>query len=513
MVGFVRERAPDLAEGAPPAEPAPGAEAGTATRDGAARPSEEARFPRRIPVPVVRPALEHCVPTGVSLEVGRRVVVMPDQAGIGEALVSRLEKLGVEVLRADGGRDDGEFERQIESWTQEGPVHGVYWLAALDAEAPLAELEPDAWREGLRRRVKLLAIAMRCLGEQIGPEGTFLVAGSRLGGRHGYDAAGATSAMGGAVTGFVKALAREREDALVKAVDFPPSRKTAAIAETLIEETLRDPGAVEVGHAEDLRWSVGLERARRPSGDPDRALGPETVFCVTGAAGSIVAAITADLAKASQGTFHLLDLVPEPDPADPDLDRFGSDREGLKRELAERIKAAGRASHAEAGGAGDGADRARQAALDAIEAIREAGGEAHWHQLDLTDADQVSAAIASALEQSGRIDVLIHCAGLEVSHFLPDKPQSEFDLVFDVKADGWFNLLKRPRRLPSPAQPSSSARSPGGSETPARPTTPPPTTCSARASRACAAAACGAWRSTGPPGRRSVWRAAARSRR
>ena len=86
-------------------------------------------------------------------------------------------------------------------------------------------------------------------------------------------------------------------------------------------------------------------------------------------------------------------------------------------------------------------ERAR-AALEAIEAIREAGGEAHWHQLDLTDASQVSAAIASALEQSGRIDVLIHCAGLEISHFLPDKPQSEFDLVFDVKADGWFNLIK-----------------------------------------------------------------------
>ena len=435
VVAFVRERAPDLAEGAPPAE------AGTATRDGAARPSEEARFPRRIPVPVVRPALEHCVPTGVSLEVGRRVVVMPDQAGIGEALVSRLEKLGVEVLRADGGRDDGEFERQIESWTQEGPVHGVYWLAALDAEAPLAELEPDAWREGLRRRVKLLAIAMRCLGEQIGPEGTFLVAGSRLGGRHGYDAAGATSAMGGAVTGFVKALAREREDALVKAVDFPPSRKTAAIAETLIEETLRDPGAVEVGHAEDLRWSVGLEE-RAAEGDPDRALGPETVFCVTGAAGSIVAAITADLAKASQGTFHLLDLVPEPDRSDPDLDRFGSDPEGLKRELAERIKERGERPTPKLVEREMSRIERTRSALDAIEAIREAGGEAHWHQLDLTSSDQVSAAIAAALEQSERIDVLIHCAGLEVSHFLPDKPQSEFDLVFDVKADGWFNLIK-----------------------------------------------------------------------
>ena len=48
------------------------------------------------------------------------------------------------------------------------------------------------------------------------------------------------------------------------------------------------------------------------------------------------------------GTFHLLDLVPEPDPADPDLERFASDRDGLKRELAERIKRARRAADAEA---------------------------------------------------------------------------------------------------------------------------------------------------------------------
>ena len=94
--------------------------------------------------------------------------------------------------------------------------------------------------------------------------GTFLVSATRLGGRHGYDAAGATSVMGGAVTGFTKALARERADALVKAVDFAPSRKTAALADMLIEETLRDPGAVEIGHADDLRWTVGL--VERPAG-------------------------------------------------------------------------------------------------------------------------------------------------------------------------------------------------------------------------------------------------------
>ena len=43
--------------------------------------------------------------------------------------------------------------------------------------------------------------------------------------------------------------------------------------------------------------------------------------------------------------------------------------------------------------------------------------------------------------QHGRIDVLIHAAGIEISHLLPNKEAREFDLVFDVKADGWFNLL------------------------------------------------------------------------
>ncbi len=433
VVAFVRERS-----GLPEEEPAPVARDEGAPGTAAPEVGEPKRFPRRVPVPVVRPALEHCVPTGVSLDSGKRVIVMPDTGGVATALEKKLRKLGVEVLIADPHGDD--VESQIQAWTAEAAVNGVYWLPAMDAEPPPAELDLEAWAEGLRVRVKLLARAMRELADQIEDDATFLVAGTRLGGRHGYDDAGATSAMGGAVTGFVKSLARERPEALVKAVDFPPSRKTAALAHILIEETLRDPGVVEVGHADGLRWAVGLvERPAEP--DPARALEMETVFCVTGAAGSIVSAITADLAAASGGTFHLLDLVEEPDPGDPDLAKFVSDREGLKRELAGRIKARGeRPTPKSVERELSKVERAR-AALDALEAIRAAGGKSYWHQADLTDPEQVSAAIKDVLRDSGRVDALIHCAGLEVSHFLPDKPQSEFDLVFDVKVNGWFNLL------------------------------------------------------------------------
>ncbi|MGZ5359289.1 MAG: beta-ketoacyl synthase N-terminal-like domain-containing protein, partial [Solirubrobacterales bacterium] len=338
VAGFVRERA-----GGGAAPGAPGEEA--MTGPGAAEAAAEAApgdgaFPRRVPVPVVRPPLDRCAPTGVELGAGSRVVLMPDRGGVGAALAKRLAKLGVEVLEIEGAPGAEELEARLAEWTAAGPVQGVYWLPALDDEGPLGSLDPSGWHEGLRVRVKLLATTMRALAEQVSAPGTFLVSATRLGGRHGYEAEGAMSAMGGGVAGFTKALAREREQALVKAVDFPPSRKTTALADLLLEETLRDPGAVEVGHAQELRWTVGLaEREAEP--DPARELGSETTFVVTGAAGSIVSAITADLAAASGGTFHLLDLVPEPDPGDPDLERFDSDREQLKRDLAERIKERG----------------------------------------------------------------------------------------------------------------------------------------------------------------------------
>ena len=73
--------------------------------------------------------------------------------------------------------------------------------------------------------------------------------------------------------------------------------------------------------------------------------------------------------------------------------------------------------------------------------MRTAGGTAHYFSVNLTDADAVAKIIQQVRERSGRIDVLLHAAGIERSHFLPDKDPREFDLVFDVKSDGWFNLL------------------------------------------------------------------------
>ena len=448
VVRFVYDNRPDLAAGA--AAAAPGAVASAApvasSAPAAARSplgsfAEAAKVPRRVVVPVVRPALPACKATGVALGAGSRVAVMFDRGGAAEALVERLRSRGADVLTLEHGAPAEALAERLAEWTAGGPVHGLFWLPALDAEGDLRAMDLAAFREALRVRVKSLYTSARALYGAFGAPGTFLVSATRLGGRHGYDAAGAVAPLGGAVSGFTKAFKREKTEATVKVVDFGVDAAPSVVADLLIEEALRDPGCVEVGYADGLRTSVGMREVPVEDGTPGMALGKESVFLVTGAAGSIVSAITTDLAAASGGTFHLLDLLPEPDRNDPDLARVAADRDGLKKEIFERLKAKGeRATPALVERELTRLERLA-AALEAIRAVEAAGGTVHWYAGDLRDAARVREIVSDVLARSPRVDVLLHGAGLEISRFLADKEPKEFDLVFDVKADGFFNLL------------------------------------------------------------------------
>jgi hypothetical protein len=136
-----------------------------------------------------------------------------------------------------------------------------------------------------------------------------------------------------------------------------------------------------------------------------------------------------------------MDLTPVPDKANKDLMRFATDREGLKRDLFNRMTEVGdKPTPVKVEKELAGIER-KYSALAAIEAVENAGGTAHYYSVNLTDPAAVSAAIEDIKKKAEKIDVLLHAGGLEISRLLPDKSPQEFDLVFDVKADGWYNLL------------------------------------------------------------------------
>ena len=436
VIGFVRDNRPAAA-----ATEESGNQ--TSADEKTRAPTEHTDPLLRVPVPALRPELLRCEPSGVDLTPGRRVLVVADTGGVGDTLKSELTSRGLEVLFVSERMQPSALEALLSEWAKGGELAGVYFLPALDSEQPHNEIDLDAWRTLNRERALSLRSTARALYSHLGSS-TFLVTATRMGGLHGYGGSGARNPSGGAVSGLTKALSRERSESLVKVVDFAHDADNQAVAQTLLGETERDPGACEIGHRVDQRFAIAsvdhqaasLERRQPMSLDSD------TVFMVTGAAGDVTAAIVEDLATASGGTFHLMDLRPEPDAqTHRDVKRLNSDRAGLQREIFDRLKAAGeRATPAMVERQLFDLERAA-AIIGSLEAVKKSGGQAHYHSVDVMNPAAVASAVDKVRAANNRLDVIVHAAGIERSRFLDQKTDEEFDLVFGVKSDGLFNLL------------------------------------------------------------------------
>ena len=99
------------------------------------------------------------------------------------------------------------------SYTRAWPALDPFPLARVDVQNRLAGVQLAAVdpQEG------------QPSGEGIGEGGSFLVSATRLGGRHGYDEAGAVAPLGGAVSGFTKAVKRgtgELGGAVIEEVNY-----------------------------------------------------------------------------------------------------------------------------------------------------------------------------------------------------------------------------------------------------------------------------------------------------
>ncbi len=429
VIGFVQESL-QAKMAAAPAAMAPAVEAAAEAE------SAPGAVVRRVPRPVLRPRLDLCLPTSVSLAEGSRILVVEGTGKNGESLVRKLRTRNIQVLRLGAATSREEITVTLSTWLAEGPIHGVYFLPALDVEPKLTGMNLQEWQAGLDQRLYSLFTIMKTL-----PEDVFLVCATRTGGLHGYSAEGAIAPFGGAVGGFAKAVARERTGAFVKVVDFERDATAAAIATRLVDETLYDPGSLEVGWEQGLRYGIALVEQPRPV-EVNFELKPGSVFLISGGASAIIRPIVADLVSATRGTFYLLDRAPVPNAGDPDLTRLETDREGLKADLIARFGRSGKkATPVQIEQELLSLERSATI-LNTLKTIEQAGGRAHYLTCDVTDPVGIGEAVRKVLETEKALDVFIHAAGLERSRKLASKPFDEFHLVVSVKADGFFNLFK-----------------------------------------------------------------------
>ncbi|MEV8364464.1 short-chain reductase NovJ [Streptomyces niveus] len=81
-------------------------------------------------------------------------------------------------------------------------------------------------------------------------------------------------------------------------------------------------------------------------------------------------------------------------------------------------------------------DRTEQDTRATVSAIRAAGGRARGIGCDVSVAQAVTAAVATAVEEFGRIDVLVNCAGINRDRLLLTMDDQEWDTVLDVNLGG-----------------------------------------------------------------------------
>jgi NAD(P)-dependent dehydrogenase (short-subunit alcohol dehydrogenase family) len=160
------------------------------------------------------------------------------------------------------------------------------------------------------------------------------------------------------------------------------------------------------------------------------------VVLLTGGARGITAEVAVALARSSGCHLELVGRSGLPEGAEDAMFAGVGDRAGLRPVLI---------------GAGWREPKAIERECDRLLAEREmratmaavsdAGASVRYHQVDVRDAEALAAVVRSIYERHGRLDGVVHGAGVLDDHIIADKAPEAFARVFSTKVDAARTLL------------------------------------------------------------------------
>jgi malonyl CoA-acyl carrier protein transacylase len=380
------------------------------------------------------------------------VVITDEGSGVGTALAARLTEMGVKhrlVEHTPGTAldlcDPTAVNALVESVrAAHGDVAGLIHLLPL---APVTAEEAVECEARTLTDLKSLFLLSKALEQDLRNSGVVLAA-TRLGGTFGFTT-GDFFPGSGAISGFAKTLPREWPDVAARTVDFEAGADTRFIAETLAAELLCRDGITEAGYSGGRRRTLHSVPAPAETVPSGVRLDCNSVVVVTGGARGITADTALELAAAFQPRLVLLGRSPLP-PADEPADIAGiTDTRKLKAALMDRMQTGGqRPTPALIEGAVKRVKNEREI-RENLAALRAAGSEVDYHQVDVADSAAVGALLKKVYASHGRIDGVIHGAGIIEDKLIGDKTPESFERVLRPKIAGALALLKslRPEGL------------------------------------------------------------------
>jgi NAD(P)-dependent dehydrogenase (short-subunit alcohol dehydrogenase family) len=389
-----------------------------------------------------------------SLRMGGIYLLTEDGGGVAASLAESIRRRGGVPLRlAPAGTEKGDARvidltdvaaiRGLASELQaEGKaVAGVFHCLSLTTEADPVSLNSVSWRGRVRAVAKSVFNLAHVFGPQLEEVGGVFVAATRLGGAFGFDddEAGGLNVVHGGVPALLKTLTLEWPSVRCRSVDVKLDAGAQETANVLLSEALTPGTEVEVGFG-DLGRTV-LRAERRPL-EPISGHGLESgdVVLVTGGARGITSVCVRELAKRLQLTFVLCGASPPPAAVEPADLATAQDERSLKAALIDRAKQMGESPRpAEIERIFRQTLKEREA-RETITALRQAGATVEYHQVDVRDPMAVADLIHNAVRTHGRIDCVIHGAGVIEDKLIADKDDESFDRVVDTKVQSVHNL-------------------------------------------------------------------------
>jgi acyl transferase domain-containing protein/NAD(P)H-dependent flavin oxidoreductase YrpB (nitropropane dioxygenase family)/NADP-dependent 3-hydroxy acid dehydrogenase YdfG len=395
------------------------------------------------------------------------LLITDDGRGFALGFAALLRQHGVPALivsftsseeagQVAGGDDDG--DRLTVTATQQGAetavsharsrhghVRGLVHLRPLATSPTPGDEDPAADRDRLTADLHALYLLTRAaaadLASDDGPR--WLMATTPVTGHAGRSLRTQVTAAG--VAGFVKAMAKEWPHVRAKVVELTPDITLGGAAELLLDELTTNDGIVEICYGSGNRSAPIVQRAALPDG-PDRLdLGSASVILITGGARGITSLVARDLARRYRCTFILLGRSPLPpaeeDPVTAEATTAAEIRAALIDDLRSRGEKFGPAQ-VEAACQRVLAEREIRTTLRDIQA---SGATAEYRRSDVRDAPAIRATVERVYASHGRLDGIIHGAGVVEDRLLADKEPASFERVLRTKVDGALNLLRAVR--------------------------------------------------------------------
>jgi acyl transferase domain-containing protein/NAD(P)H-dependent flavin oxidoreductase YrpB (nitropropane dioxygenase family)/acyl carrier protein len=251
--------------------------------------------------------------------------------------------------------------------------------------------------------------------------------------------AGASPGRGGGFAGMVKTLSKEFPALHAHWVELETSEAAATLAGYVERELLTDEPLTEVRYTAGRRLAQHVVPVELDSRATDgMPLDRDSVVLLIGGARGITASLAVALAHRYQCRLELAGRSEIPTAPESELTRGISDPRQL-RQLILGAEPALRPAEVEARLRRLLAERDIAKTLDQV---RLAGSEVHYTQVDVRDEARFADLIADVYARRGRIDGVIHGAGVVEDKLVRDKTPESFSRVFDTKVAPAMMLRK-----------------------------------------------------------------------